>query len=204
MTLSLLAAAFVASAIVVLTPGPAVIAALNLGASRGRRAGAGFIFGHLAGDVLWTLLALIALVWANLLSPGFFAVLGLFCAGYLGYLGVRALLAHKGRKGASFAPGRPVWTGVLFGLSNPKSYPVTLSLFTALLGGQLGALTPQQLPVFLLACLAGFLAADLVLIWLIGLPVVRRVYQRRQRLISRATGLVFLYFAASILWHSFA
>ena len=203
MSAYLLAAAFVASAVVVLTPGPAVLAALTLGASRGRRAGAGFIFGHLAGDLVWTLLALVALVWANLLSARFFTVLGFFCAGYLAYLGVRALLVRKQGAARSFAPGRPVWTGVLFGLSNPKSYPVTLSLFTALLGEQLGAMTLEQLPVFLLSCFAGFVAADMVLIWLIGLPLVARVYARHRVFVSRTTGLVFLYFAASILRHSF-
>ena len=53
MPLSLLLSAAVAGAIVVLTPGKAVIAQLGIGAGQGRRAGAAFIIGHLDGDLMW-------------------------------------------------------------------------------------------------------------------------------------------------------
>ena len=58
----LLADAAVTGAIVVLTPGPAVIAFLGIGAAQGRREGAKFLIGHLVGDLLWSSLALVALV----------------------------------------------------------------------------------------------------------------------------------------------
>jgi threonine/homoserine/homoserine lactone efflux protein len=198
----LLFRAALACAVVVLTPGPAVLAVLNLAAARGRRAGAGFIFGHLAGDLLWTILALVALVWVNVLSPVVFFILGLFCGGYLAYLGVKALLSKASNSKDIFNVKRPDLLGLTFGLSNPKSYPVTLSLFTALLGSRLNDLTVSHLPLFLVVCFAGFLVADFILIWLIGLKVVRWVYQKYALWITRATGLLFLYFALSVLWHT--
>jgi threonine/homoserine/homoserine lactone efflux protein len=202
MDVSLLARATLTAAMVVLTPGPAVLALLTIGASQGRKAGAGFVFGHLAGDVLWATLALVALVWVNVLSPLVFKLLGLFCAGYLTYLGVKALLSQAGKSTGAFNVQRPLWLGFTFGLSNPKSYPVTLSLFAAILGERLNSLTPANAPVFLLACLVGFILADLVLIWLIGLAIVRSTYQRYELWVTRLTGVLFLYFAASVLWHT--
>ena len=65
----LLADAAVAGAIVVLSPGPAVIAFLGIGATQGRREGAKFLIGHLVGDLLWSSLALVALVGAKLVEP---------------------------------------------------------------------------------------------------------------------------------------
>ena len=62
MPLSLLLSAFVAAFLYVVIPGPAFIALLGIGAGQGRGAGARFIVGHLAGDTLWTSLALTALV----------------------------------------------------------------------------------------------------------------------------------------------
>jgi threonine/homoserine/homoserine lactone efflux protein len=200
----LLFRAALACAVVVLTPGPAVLAVLNLAAVRGRRAGASFIFGHLAGDLFWTVLALVALVWVNVLSPVVFVVLGLFCGGYLAYLGVKALLSKTSNSKDIFNVKHPALLGLTFGLSNPKSYPVTLSLFTALLGNRLNDLTLSHLPLFLLVCFAGFLVADGILIWLIGLGIVRRVYQKYALWITRATGMLFLYFAFSVLWHTLA
>ena len=68
MEASILMAAAIAGAIVVLTPGPAVLALLGIGAAQGRRAGAGFLIGHLVGDTLWAMLALTALIGASSLS----------------------------------------------------------------------------------------------------------------------------------------
>ncbi len=198
----LLFRAALACAVVVLTPGPAVLAVLNLAAVRGRYAGASFVFGHLAGDLLWTILALVALVWVNVLSPIVFMILGLFCGGYLGYLGVKSVLSKASNSQDIFNVKRPALLGLTFGLSNPKSYPVTLSLFTALLGKRLNDLTLAHLPLFLLVCFVGFLAADFILIWLIGLGVVRTIYKKYALWITRATGLLFLYFALSVLWHT--
>jgi threonine/homoserine/homoserine lactone efflux protein len=200
---SLLADAAIAGAIVVLTPGPAVIAFLGIGAAQGRREGAKFLVGHLAGDLLWSSLALIALVGARLVAPWVFNALATFCGLYLAYLGARSLFARRSAAGGSVLQARrPLLRGLAFGLSNPKSYPVTLAVFTALLAGQLGDFTFLQAPPLLASCFAGFIAADVVLVWLVGIGPVRRFYRRYEIWIIRATGAMFLGFAATTLWHA--
>lgn len=186
-----------------LTPGPAVLAFLGIGAAQGRLAGAYFLFGHLVGDLLWTILALVALVGARLVSPWVFHALALFCGVYLFWLGFKALTARRSAAGGvDLAVRLPLARGLVFGLSNPKSYPVTLSVFTALLAHDLGALTVGNAPLFLGACFAGFLAADAILIWLVGMAVVRRFYRRHELWIVRATGLLFIGFALNTLIHA--
>src|SRR3954469_4623680 len=99
MEVSVLMAAAVAGAIVVLTPGPAVLALLGIGAAQGRRAGAGFLIGHLVGDTLWAMLALTALIGAKVIAPVVFKVLALVCGGYLLYLGIRAVMVRRDATG---------------------------------------------------------------------------------------------------------
>jgi threonine/homoserine/homoserine lactone efflux protein len=194
MPLSLLLSAAIAGAIVVLTPGPAVIALLGIGAGQGRRAGAAFIIGHLAGDLMWSALALVALVGANVLAPWVFQALASFCGLYLFWLGARAVLVRR-REAAAVAAHvrRPLRRGLVFGLSNPKSYPVTLSVFTALLAGDLGSLA---------SCFVGFLAADALLIWLVGTAPLRRLYRRHELWLVRLTGVLFIGFAVNTLLHA--
>jgi len=199
----LLVNAALAGAIVVLTPGPAVIAFLGIGAAQGRRQGAKFLIGHLAGDLLWSVLALVALVGAKLVAPWVFNALATFCGLYLAYLGTRSLLARRGSVGAgTLGSRRPLLRGVAFGLSNPKSYPVTLAVYAALLAGHLADFTLAQAPILLVSCFAGFIAADLVLIWFVGVGVVRRLYRRHEIWIIRATGVMFLGFSVNALVHA--
>ena len=82
MPTSLLLASFAAGAAYTLTPGPGFLALLGIGAAQGRRAGAGFIFGHFAGDVLWSTLALLAIIGARTIGPVVFDLLGLVCGAY--------------------------------------------------------------------------------------------------------------------------
>lgn len=196
LSISVLSAAAVAGALYVLTPGPAVLALLGIGADRGRRAAAAFLIGHLAGDVLWTVLALVAMIGAEVLDPLAFDLLALACGGYLFRLGWRAVCRRQTADGTpGLAIGNPLRTGVLFGVTNPKSYPVALAMFTALLAGRSEALGWASGPPLLAAAFGGFLVADAILIWLVGLGPLRRLYRRRQLWIVRTTGALFLGFA---------
>jgi len=192
--------AFLAGAFVALTPGPAVLAFLGLGAERGRRAGAAFLTGHLVGDLLWATLALVAIVWTRALDPHVFQGLAAFCGVYLAWLGFKAVLSKPGQAAAeAVATARPLRRGLMFGLTNPKSYPVTLAIFTALLGGSVTALTPAEAPPLLAACIAGFMAADVFLVWLVGTPPLVKLYRKNQLWVVRGTGVLFLIFAADAL-----
>lgn len=203
MSSSLLAGAFFAALAYTLIPGPAFLALLGIGAGQGRQAGAFFMGGHLAGDILWSGLALVAIIGAKTIGTTFFDMLGVFCGLYLGWIGWSALRAKpKENGGGLMTVEKPLRRGLIFGLTNPKGYPVALATFTALLASSADALDFSELPVLLAVSLVGFLTADLVLIGIIGAGVVRRFYRKHERVIVRLSGLLFIGFAVQALWHS--
>lgn len=200
MNAGLLMASALAGVAYTLTPGPGFLALLGIGAAQGRRAGTGFILGHFAGDVLWSTLALLAIVGARSVGSMVFDLLGLICGVYLGWLGIRALRARPaGEGGTATQAQRPLLRGLAFGLTNPKAYPVALATFTALLGGEAASLAWSSLPLLLAAACMGFLAADALLVLLAGAASVRRLYRRHEVAVLRLSGGVFLAFAAAAL-----
>jgi threonine/homoserine/homoserine lactone efflux protein len=203
MTGSMLFGAFMAALLYVLIPGPAFLALLGIGAGQGRKAGALFLGGHLAGDLVWSTLALVAIVGAKTIGTMVFDVLGLFCGFYLAWIGWSALRSKKRVDGsAMMAVERPLRRGLVFGLTNPKGYPVALATFTALLASSSNALDFQALPTLLGVSLLGFLVADVVLVTIIGAGLVRRFYRRHELAIVRMSGLLFMGFAVQAVWHA--
>jgi threonine/homoserine/homoserine lactone efflux protein len=203
MPFSLLASVFVAAFLYVVIPGPAFLALLGIGAGQGRVAGAKFIGGHLAGDVLWMSLALVALVGARVIGETFFDCLGAVCGGYLAWIGWTAVRARpRAGDDVVYRVDRPLRRGLVFGLTNPKGYPVALATLTALVGGSAGSLEFMSLPPLLLASLAGFLAGDVAVVAIVGAGAVRRFYRAHERLIVRASGILFIGFAVQALWHA--
>ncbi len=197
---TLLLAAFAAAAAYTLTPGPGFLALLGIGAAQGRRAGAGFILGHFAGDVVWSTLALLAIIGARSIGSLVFDLLGLVCGLYLAWLGGRAVGARRRDPDAPVVQvRRPLLRGLVFGLTNPKGYPVAVATFTALLAGHARELDWHALPPLIGAACVGFLAADCILIAIAGAARVRRLYARHELWIVRASGIVFLGFAAAAL-----
>jgi len=196
----LLLGSALAGAAYTLTPGPGFLAMLGIGAAQGRRAGAGFIFGHFVGDVLWSGLALVAILGAHAIGSLIFDILGLVCGLYLGRLGWTALRVQRRTDGTPLhIIKRPILRGLTFGVTNPKGYPVALATFTALLAGEATHLDWSAFPKLLGAACVGFLCADIVLVTLVGAASVRRLYRRHELWIIRGSGLVFLAFAAAAL-----
>lgn len=195
MTFGLLLASALSGAAYTLAPGPAFLALLGIGASRGRRAGALFLCGHFVGDVLWAALSLTAIIGARSIGSLFFDVLGLVCGVYLCWLGIRSATARRDADGAvTTEPRRPLLRGLAFGLSNPKAYPVAVAMFTALLARYASALDWSAFVPLLAAACVGFIAADCVLITVIGAGVVRRFYRRHALWVTRVSGVLFLGF----------
>ena len=185
----------VAGATYTLIPGPAFLALLGIGASRGRRAGAGFLLGHFAGDILWATLALVAIIGAHTLGHTVFDLLGLVCGLYLGCLGISALRARRNAEGELAAqPKRPVLRGLTFGLTNPKGYPVSVAMFTAMLSGVADRLTWSAFPALLVAACIGFILADVIVVGIVGAGLIRRLYRRYDVWVARASGLIFIGF----------
>jgi threonine/homoserine/homoserine lactone efflux protein len=195
LTLELLVASAVAGAAYTLAPGPAFLALLGIGAGGGRRAGALFLAGHFAGDISWATFALVAIIGAKTLGTTFFSVLDAVCGVYLCWLGYRAVTARRLDDGTTtFVPRNPFRRGLAFGMSNPKAYPVAVAMFTALLAGHANALDWTALPPLLAAACCGFIAADIILIAIIGARPVRRWYSRHALWVTRASGVLFLGF----------
>ena len=203
MTTTLLFGAFMAAWLYVIIPGPAFLALLGIGAGQGRKAGAFFMMGHLAGDTLWSALALTAIVGAKTIGSTVFDILGLFCGLYLAWIGWSAFRAKPRENGAPMLEVKqPYLRGLIFGVTNPKGYPVALATFTALLAGSAAQLTFANLPVLLIVSFMGFLVADVLLIYVIGAGFVRRFYRNHELAIVRASGVLFMGFSLQALWHS--
>ena len=195
MTPALLLASAVAGGAYTLAPGPAFLALLGIGAGSGRRAGAWFLAGHFAGDVCWATLALVAIIGAKTIGTTIFSVLDLVCGAYLCWLGYRAVTTKRRDDGSTtFAPRDPFRRGLAFGMLNPKAYPVAVAMFTALLAGHARELDWTSLPRLLAAACAGFVAADIILVTIIGAGLVRRWYRRHALWVTRASGVIFLGF----------
>jgi threonine/homoserine/homoserine lactone efflux protein len=191
----LLLASALSGAAYTLAPGPAFLALLEIGASRGRRAAALFLCGHFVGDVLWASLSLTAVIGARSVGTLFFDGLGLVCGVYLCWLGFRSVTARRGADGAvTTEPRRPLVRGLAFGLSNPKAYPVAVAMFTALLARYASVLDWSAFAPLLAAACVGFVAADGVLVSAIGAGVVRRFYRRHALWVTRVSGVLFLGF----------
>jgi threonine/homoserine/homoserine lactone efflux protein len=199
MTSQALTASFSAGFVYGLSPGPAVLALFTLTALAGRQHGARFIGAHLLGDTLWCSLAILAIVGVSQLGQGLFDVLGIACGVYLIWLGVKAL--RQPGEGPSQAVGarNPVRTGLVFGLTNPKAYPVAVAMFTALTSPFAASLTWGDAPGFMAAAIAGFVLAYGLLLWMAGLGPVRRVVERHHRTITRITGALFVAFGIKSL-----
>jgi threonine efflux protein len=199
MTPHLFLATAVAGFLYVVTPGPAFLAVFTLSAAQGRAMGARFLLGHLAGDLLWGTLAVAAIVGVSAVGPLLFQGLGAACGLYLIYLGYRAITAREETGKPAVGAQRPLLTGVLFGLTNPKSYPVSVAMFTAIAAPFAGRLTLADAPELMAAAFVGFLAADAVVIFSAGLPAVRRLFSRHALAITRAVGVLFVAFGAKSL-----
>ena len=204
MDISLFLAAAFAGFIYGITPGPGVLAVLGIGADRGRSQATAFLAGHLAGDVLWSTLALVSIVGVTTVGSLVFDLLGIVSGLYLFWLGWRAVRARRSATGEAItaAVHRPLLHGLAFGLTNPKAYPVAVATLTALLSAKAGLLTWTMLPALVGVTCIGGLAAYLILIGIVGAAAVRHTYRRHEILITRVSGVMFIGFACHAILHA--
>jgi threonine/homoserine/homoserine lactone efflux protein len=180
----------------VISPGPAFLALFTLAASKGRASGAWFVTGHLVGDISWGALAFAAIIGVNQVGPALFQLLGLGCGLYLIYLGAKAVMTKGGASPQALGAHRPLVAGMLFGLTNPKAYPVAVAMFGAIVAPYADQLSFTDAPRLGAAAFAGFVSADLVLIFAAGLPAVRRFFLRHGTAVTRVVGVLFIAFGA--------
>jgi threonine/homoserine/homoserine lactone efflux protein len=186
--------AVVAGIVYVVTPGPATLAVLSITAAHGRGRGLAFFLGHGVGDALWSALALAALMGASRLGPELFRLLGLACGVYLIVLGVRALRGPGAATGGPVGGERPIRTGIVFGLTNPKAYPFSLAMYGALSVGVGPSLEASQAVALFLATGLGMAIGAAVTVAWSGLPAIGRLFLRFRGGVVRAVGLLFVLF----------
>jgi threonine/homoserine/homoserine lactone efflux protein len=204
MDAKILLASGVAAYLYVISPGPAFLALFTLAAAKGRGPGAKFICGHLVGDVTWGALAVAAIVGANRLGATLFEVLGFGCGCYLVYLGWRAVTTKADAPPRAIGAQRPLLTGLAFGLTNPKAYPVALAMFSAIIAPYVDKLSLADAPRLMGAAFLGFLAADATLIFAAGLGPVRRFFLRHGVIVTRVVGIIFIAFGARSIYDAAA
>jgi threonine/homoserine/homoserine lactone efflux protein len=150
--------------------------------------------------MLWSSLALFAIIGARRIGPVVFDLLGVVCGLYLAWLGASAVVARRRDPDAPvIMVRRPLLRGLVFGLTNPKGYPVAVATFTALLASQATGLNWNALPPLVGAACAGFLMADGILLAFVGAARIRRLYRRHELWLVRGSGLIFLGFAAAAI-----
>ena len=130
-------------------------------------------------------------------------MLGVLSGLYLFWLGLRAVRARRSSDEVPQGPARqPFWHGILFGLTNPKAYPVAVATFTALLSSRAELLHWSMLPWLIVLSFVGGLMAYAILIGIVGARQVRMLYQRHELLITRLCGVMFIGFAINALAHA--
>jgi len=105
-------------------------------------------------------------------------------------------MTRKDAPPRTIGAARPLATGMAFGLTNPKAYPVALAMFSAIVAPYIGALHAADAPQMFAAAFLGFLLADAVLIFMAGLPAVRRFFLTHGVAVTRAVGVIFILFGA--------
>lgn len=191
---TLMLTAVAAGIVYVVTPGPATLAVLALSAAHGRGRGLAFFLGHGVGDLTWSALALAALLGASRLGPELFHLLGLVCGLYLIWLGIRALVSRASDGAGPIGAERPIRTGMVFGLTNPKAYPFSLAMYGALSVGVGPSLDLGGAVTLFAATTLGMAIGDLLTVAWTGLPAVGRLFLRFRGPVTRAIGVVFIAF----------
>jgi threonine efflux protein len=193
---------FLAGFVYAVTPGPGVLAVLGIGAARGRMAAAKFLGGHCAGDIVWYVLATASIIGVSSIGERVFQVLGLVSGVYLIYLGIQALRHGRGGAVSALVTRDPLKHGLVFGLTNPKAYPVAAAMFTALLAGEAAQLGWNDLPMIVAIATLGSLAGDAIYVYAVGIPAMRRFYEKHEIALNRISGAIFVAFGGKAIYDS--
>jgi threonine/homoserine/homoserine lactone efflux protein len=195
------AAYFRITAVMVVTPGPANLLSMAVGAHRGHRAVLGGVAGMNLASVIWFVAAGLGLGALALALPALFHVLAYAGAAYVGRLGLKALWAARtGGEAATHAPraaGRSAFRdGFLVQISNPK----LLLLITVVMPPFIDPSRPVALQILLFAAVAvGGDIAAMTAYGFSGAAIARRMQEPRfRRAFSAFTGLLLISVATMI------
>lgn len=194
--------AFCAAVILFLAlPGPGTFTLLGSTGQGGFRAGAAATLGLILGDqvLLWLAVAGVAATLAA--NPTLFKALQVAGAAYLGWLGLKMLLARDGEGGlpVRVSPGRYLRQGFLITLSNPKAIVFYMAFFPLFID------PARQQGVWTFAFMA-LLIATITAVWCLTLcagadavAAYVRAHRRLARALQRLAGLALLGFGLRLV-----
>jgi threonine efflux protein len=196
--------------VLAMTPGPNAVLVLQ-SALQDRKTGLAAAAGIWPVGVLWAAIGLTGLGALMRKAPGSGAVLSLFCAGYLLWLGIRMIAgSFAGRRDAaplarqapsSFAAFK---AGALSNLTNPKTIAYFTSIFTAT-GAAILSRTEQLIVMLMMPTISFCWYGALVM--LASHAVVRETLARAKSWLDRVAGVVMVGFSAALcsaLWRRWA
>ncbi len=192
------------AALVILTPGPDLVLVTRNVLTGGRRAGLLTALGIAAGSATWALTAAIGIAALLAASPQLLSVIRWLGAGYLAWIGVRALLGRDGTGGnvtttGDRPAGRPLMNPFRVGMISNLLHPGQAVFYTSMVPQFIDATrdaTPQALgygAVFAAIALAWFTTYALVASGL-GLGT----WQRLAPILTHITGVILIGFAARL------
>lgn len=187
---------------IVVSPGPDTLLILRHTMTSGRKTGFATVVGVQLGVALHTTAAALGLTLLIAGSPLLFSIVALAGAAYLGWLGIEAWQSGaidfaEGNE-SSVSPRRGLADAIMTNLLNPK----VIVLFLALMPG---FVEPQKGQVGLQMATLGLILVAINTVWQAGLVLLagwargHLLKPSWQKAINRASGAVFLIFAALML-----
>ncbi len=144
-------------------------------------------------------MAFASIVGVSQMGPLLFDILGAGCGLFLIYLGIKAMFAKSIGEAPVLRGHRPYRAGFLFGLTNPKAYPVAMAVFTALMARYTTDLNWSSLPLMGLSAWIGLVLGYVATLFWAGLPLVRRFFLTHGVIVTRVIGVTFVLFGAKSL-----
>jgi threonine/homoserine/homoserine lactone efflux protein len=185
----------VASAGLVLVPGPAVLYIVTRGIVHGRRGGLISVLGVEAGNVLQVIAATVGLAAVIASSATAFTVVKYAGAGYLVYLGIRALrsrdIAAPAAAGSGDSPRRLFAEGFVVGALNPKLALFLLAFLPQFIDPAAGPAWSQTLALGLIFNVIATIG-DILFALAAGTAGVRLRRFLRSRRLAEASGVVYI------------
>lgn len=188
-----------------MSPGPSLAIVTRHSLLSGTRAGVVCALSHGAGIFLWAALMTSGLGAVLLAQPSWFEGLRAVGAGFLLYLGARALLSQDGgvpadRRESVAGVGKAATEGIVIALSNPKVALFFAALFSQFI--QPEATTGTQLVIATTAAAIDALWYGTVAV-LLSRPLWSGRLTRYGGLLERGFGVILITLSAGVLWSMF-
>ena len=188
-----------------MSPGPSLAIVTRHSLVSGTRAGVVCALSHGAGIFLWAALMASGLGAVLLAQPAWFEGLRVTGAGFLLYLGARALLTQDGgipadRQESVAGVGKAATEGIVIALSNPKVALFFAALFSQFI--QPDATPSTQLVIATTAAVIDALWYSVVAV-LLSRPLWSSRLTRYGHLLERGFGVILIMLSAAVLWSVF-